>query len=88
MGYKKIYQKIYQELLATSGYFDIKDVRAIVSLNSPQRLTKEEINELALNVLDEALNNGMVKMENEGIYISVLSPEKKKSYDEIIPFIY
>jgi hypothetical protein len=75
MGYTNVAQRIYQDLMTINGHFDIKDVVAIALLNSPSSYTKAEVKELALKVLDEALNNKMIKSVGEGVYKSNFSKE-------------
>ena len=77
MGYNKVSKKIYQGLIAMSGHFEIKDVVAIALLNSPSSYSKEEIKQLALLVLDEALKNNAIKSIGDGVYKSNMQKENK-----------
>lgn len=78
MSYNETYAKIYRELLQTNGDFNMKSVMVTAFLNSPEHFTKKQIKELALKVLDDSLNNGMILMIGKGIYVSALSKEAEK----------
>ena len=78
MSYNETYAKIYRELLQVEGDFNMKSVMVTAFLNSPEHFTKKQIKELALQVLDDSLNNGMILMVGEGVYVSVLSKEADK----------
>ena len=78
MSYNETYKKIYRELLQNEGAFNMKSVMVTAFLNSPEDLTKKQIKELALQVLDDSLNKGMILMIGEGIYVSVLSKEAQR----------
>ena len=76
-----IYDKTYRDLLSTNGEFNIDNVLLIAYKNSPDHYTKVDIKRLAIKVLDEALENGMVKIINpeEWTYESIFSEKKNKN---------
>ena len=81
-SYNKIYGNVYADLITTDGSFSIKQVMFTTFLNSPKEFTKADIEKLAFEVLDEALNAGMVRSVGEGKYESILSHESDKFIDQ------
>ena len=77
MSYNELYRKIYRDLLQIDGGFSMKSVMVTAFLNSPEDFTKKQIKELALQVLDDSLNNGMILMVRDGVYVSILSESKR-----------
>lgn len=75
MNYNDAYTKIYRELLQTEGVFSMRSVMVTAFLNSPEDFTKKQIKELGLQVLDDSLNNSMILMVRDGVYVSILSKE-------------
>ena len=76
MNYNELYHKVYNDLLQINGNFSIKTVLITTYLNSPDDFTKKQIKKLALQVLDDSLNNGMISMVRDGVYVSSLSKSK------------
>lgn len=76
MNYNELYHKVYNDLLQINGNFSMKTVLITTYLNSPDDLTKKQIKKLALQVLDDSLNNGMISMVRDGVYVSSLSKSK------------
>ena len=83
MSYNATYSKIYRALLQTSGEFDMKSVMITAYLSSPEHFTKAQIKEIALQVLDDSLHNGMVRMISDGVYESIFSKESQALEDAI-----
>ena len=78
MSYYQAYTKIYRKILKNEGDFNMESVMVTAFLNCPESYTKKQIKELALQVLDDSLNKGMILMIGEGIYVSVLSKEAQR----------
>lgn len=76
MNYDELYHKVNNDLLKINGNFSMKTVLIITYLNSPDDFTKKQIKKLALQVLDDSLNNGMISMVRDGVYVSSLSKSK------------
>ena len=83
MSYNGTYSKIYRALLQTSGEFDMKSVMITAYLSSPEHFTKAQIKEIALQVLDDSLHNGMVRMISDGVYESIFAKESQTLEDTI-----
>lgn len=70
-------QKIQYNLLQKTGIFTMQQVMFTAFQSSPDHFTKKEITELALQVLDANLNNGMIKMVADGQYKSTLVKDEE-----------
>ena len=89
MSYNDFHSRVYRNLLMIKGEFDMDTVYMVAFKESEKDRTKEEIINVALKALDEALNIGMVryiakhdgKKENGYAYESVFSQEIAK-YEE------
>lgn len=78
MSYDDYYARMQWELLQLNGEFSMEKVFVIAFRNSPDHFTKKDIKEHALKVLDAVLNDGMVRMKEDGIYESVFSKPKRR----------
>ena len=76
MNYNELYHKVNNDLLKINGNFSMKTVLFTTYLNSLDDFTKKQIKKLALQVLDDSLNNGMISMVRDGVYVSSLSKSK------------
>ena len=84
INYNDLYSKIYRDLLQVDGDFSMKTVMLSAFLNSPEDYTKKQIKELALQVLDDSLNNGMIRMAEDGVYESIFSKSKSDKEEDTL----
>ena len=74
MSYNDIYARVQRALLQIDGEFDMdKAVYAAFKVSEKER-TKEEITNIAIEVLDSLLNNGMIK------YVAKLEGKEEVGY--------
>lgn len=83
MNYDSIYSKIYYDLLLADKQFGMETVMTTAFWACPEDFTKKQIREIALQVLDDALNNGVIKMVGEGVYESFLMKENQAQSEAI-----
>lgn len=75
MNLEGIYTKTYRDLLLTQGEFNVRHVVMLAFFNCPDEYTKATVKRIAIKVLDEGLERGMVKVLNEDCYESIFSKQ-------------
>ena len=83
--YDVSYSKTHKELLKQKGSFGFETIYFIAFKNCPDSFTKSEISNLALDVLDNDLNNGLINLldASHGIYQSAFVNNKKNEESEL-----
>ena len=83
--YDVSYSKTHKELLKQKNSFGFETIYFIAFKNSPDSFTKSEISTLALDVLVNDLNNGLIELldASMGIYKSIFANYKENDESEL-----
>lgn len=84
--YNQAYSQTHKDLLKQKDTFGFETIYFIAFKNSPDSFTKSEISNLALDVLDNDLNNGLINLldASHGIYQSAFVNNKENEESEPI----
>lgn len=76
MNYNDFYNKLHHAFIMQENEFDLAKAFEIASKMCPQTLKKEQIKKITIEVLNAALDDGLIK-EYNGLYESSLTRKTK-----------
>ena len=79
MSYKDSYDRVYKALIRTKTEFNLQKATLIAFKECSNSLTKKEIISLTIEVINEGLDNGIIKAVKVGVYQSTLAQTKNKN---------
>ena len=76
--------RVYKNILLIKGEFGLEEVTVVAFKQSTGEVTKQEMVNVAVEALTEALDRGLVKIHSDDVYETIFSEIKRNENEELL----